>query len=115
MALVGRVNLIISQAELISQMGLFQRPAAYEELVKNEIVPVLLAVAEHIDGFNEPLPDDPEQVSVAEVLNEFQQQLTAFQQQNLKLMQENDEFKQEIKTLKGRMTKLQKSSTGAAA
>lgn len=108
MALVEKVKGIIVQAETISAMGLFQRLAAYEELVKNEIVPVLLAVAEHIDGFNEPLPDGVEQVSVAEVLNQFQDKLKASDELIA-------ELKQEITTLKGRVTKLQKSSTGVAA
>ena len=108
MALVQKVKGIIAQAETISAMGLFQRPAAYEELVKNEIVPVLLAVAEHIDSFNEPLPDGVEQVSVADVLNEFQEK----QKASDALMAE---MKQEIITLKGRVTKIQKSDTGAAA
>jgi len=108
MALVQKVKGIIAQAETISAMGLFQRPAAYEQLVKDEIVPVLLAVAEHIDSFNEPLPDGVEQVSVPEVLNEFQEKLKASDAVIA-------ELKQEISTLKSRVTKLQKSNTGAAA
>jgi len=108
MALTHKVQSIIVMAEAIGQMGLFQRPAAYEELVKNEIVPVLLAVAEHVDSFNEPLPGGVEEISVAEVLNEFQDKLKASDELIA-------ELKQEITTLKGRMTKMQKSGSGVAA
>lgn len=108
MALTEKVKIIILQAEEISKMGLFQRPAAYEELVKNEIVPVLLEVAEHVDSFSEPLPDGIEQVSVAEVLNEFQEKLKASDALVA-------ELKQEVTTLKGRVTKIQKSGSGVAA
>ncbi len=115
MALVEKVQSIIAQAEKIGDMGMFQRPAAYEQLVKDEIVPVLLAVAEHIDGFNEPLPDGIEQVSVADVLNQFKDELIAFQGHGLQLVKDIQDLKQEITTLKGRVTKLQKSGSGAAA
>lgn len=108
MALTQKVQSIIVLAAAIGEMNIFQRPAAYEELVKNEIVPVLLAVAEHIDGFNEPLPDGVEQVSVADVLNEFQEKQKASDAVIA-------EMKQEIGTLKGRVTKLQKSGSGVAA
>lgn len=92
MALVEKVQGILAQAEKIGDLNLFQRPAAYEELVKNEIVPVLLAVAEHIDGAKAaPLGATDE--TVAQIA----------------------ELKQEIATLKGRVTKLQKSGSGVAA
>ena len=115
MALTEQVLGIVAQADLIGEMNMFQRPAAYEQLVKNDIVPVLLAVAKHIDEVNSPGELPKGAVSVAEVLNEFQEQLSAFQQQNLKLMQENAELKQDVATLKGRVTKIQKSGSGVAA
>lgn len=92
MALVQKVQGIIAAAAAIGEMNMFQRPAAYEQLVKDEIVPVLLAVAEHIDGAAAPAAAPTLDMAV---------QIT--------------ELKQEITTLKGRVTKLQKSSTGAVA
>ncbi|WP_430455617.1 hypothetical protein [Rheinheimera sp.] len=87
MALTEQVLGIVAQADLIGEMNMFQRPAAYEQLVKNDIVPVLLAVAKHIDGASQ---SDETAAQIAEL-------------------------KQEIATLKGRVTKLQKSGSGVAA
>lgn len=91
MALTQKVQGIIAAAAAIGEMNMFQRPAAYEQLVKDEIVPVLLAVAEHIDG-----------AKAAPGASDETAQLIA-------------EMRQEITTLKGRVTKLQKSGSGAAA
>lgn len=113
MALVKKVKDIIKRGDAIQLLGLFSRPAAYEELVRNDITPVLLEIAEFIDSFaGEPLPGE---VSVATVLNEFQEKLNAVSQQSAAVQAENAELKQEIVTLKGRVTKLQKSTTEAPA
>lgn len=108
MALVEKVKGIIAQATMIGEMGMFQRPAAYETLVQAEIVPVLLELAEFVDSFSGEGDQPIETISVAEVLNQFQDKLKASDELIA-------ELKQEITTLKGRMTKLQKSSTGAVA
>lgn len=122
MALVQKVRGIIAKAEEIQQLSMFSRPAEYEKLVSAEIVPLLLEVARHIDEFNSPaeLPDGA--VSVAEVLNEFQGKISDMQK-DLEFAcsavneskAENEKLQQEITTLKGRVTKIQKSGTGAAA
>lgn len=92
MALTQKVQGIIAKAAEIGEMNMFQRPAAYEQLVKDEIVPVLLAVAQHIDGAAAPGEGKADETA-----------------------EQIAELKQEITTLKGRVTKLQKSSTGAVA
>lgn len=107
MALVEKVQGIIAKAEEIQQMSMFSRPAEYEKLVAAEIVPLLLEVAQHIDDFNSPAELPAAAISLDEIA-QFEERLQA---------RDNAiaELRQEITTLKGRVTKIQKSDTGAAA
>ena len=107
MALVEKVKVIIGKAEEIQQLNMFSRPAEYEKLVSAEIVPLLLEVAQHIDDFNSPAELPAAAISLDE-LNQLEERIQA---------RDNAiaELRQEITTLKGRVTKIQKSGTGAAA
>lgn len=50
LTLVAVVRAIILQAEEIENLSMFQQPAAAKALIKDEIVPFLLTMAEKMDG-----------------------------------------------------------------
>ncbi|MCA1930912.1 hypothetical protein [Rheinheimera sp.] len=48
--LVQVVAAIITKAEAIDNLGVFQQPAAAKQLLKDDVVPFLQTVAEKLDG-----------------------------------------------------------------
>lgn len=116
MALVQKVQDIIEKAKGIQELAFYSRPAEYEKLVSDSIVPVLLEIAAFVDSVTpneEENGQKTELVSVADALNEFQHQLTTISRQNAEIIVENQKLKQEIGTLKSRVTVLSKTKAVA--
>jgi hypothetical protein len=75
MALVNKVNQIIEKAEAIEQLSMWEQPKAAKLLVKDDVVPLLLEVAEFIDEVRHDESQGTELVNVVDVMNEFQKKL----------------------------------------
>lgn len=85
--LVLVVQAIILQAEEIEKLSMFQQPAAAKALLKDEIVPLLLTMAEKLDGLT----------SESEVKKQF------------------EAFGKKLTTLESQVKKLAKPATTKAA